>query len=312
MSIARTVRRILFRIGITLLGALLALVAFVWWYDRTGQRGDPDFDARVAAPAYPAAPGVRHPRLVLDEAHRNFHTAGGRYRAFAALAINDGYAVASNGAVFTAEALRGVDLLVIANAMGEDGHEGRPAFTPDEDAAVAAWVRHGGSLLLIADHAPFGGAAARLASQFGVTMHLRYARDDEFHDGWDNERLVFSRDNGLLAANAITDGRSPAERVRRVVTFTGQSLSGPPEAIELLRLGDGAYDWESRQVRFPARGHVQVLAHAFGAGRVVVAGEAAMFSAQIDPLGRKLGMNRSDSDDRQFLLNVLHWLTRAL
>ncbi len=122
---------------------------------------------------------------------------------------------------------------------------------------------------------------------------------------------VFSRANGLLGVNAITDGRSANERVNRVVTFTGQSLSGPDDAILLLRLGDDAYDWESRKIRFPAKGHAQALALNFGSGRVMVAGEAALFSAQVDPLGNKFGMNRADNDDRQFLLNILHWLSRA-
>lgn len=48
-----------------------------------------------------------------------------------------------------------------------------------------------------------------------------------------------------------------------------------------------------------------------GAGRVVVSGEAALFTAQVDPPGRRFGMNRADTDDRQFLLNILHWLSRA-
>jgi hypothetical protein len=305
--------RALKRIALAILVFAIVGLGFVWWYDRTGQRPDPHFDPRIPVPAYPSAPGApgRHPRVVIDEAHRNFHTAGGRYRPFAELLRSDGYAVSSNQHALGAEALNDIDVLVIANAMGPGEHEGGPAFTPDEDAAVAGWVRSGGALFLIADHAPFGSAAARLAARFGVTMHLRFARDDDFHDGWDSERLEFSRTNRLLADNAITRGRSASERVNRVVTFTGQSLSGPPDALPLLRLSDGAYDWESREVRYPATGHVQALALIAGSGRVVVSGEAALFTAQIDPLGRKFGMNRADSDDRQFLLNILHWLSRA-
>ena len=142
-------------------------------------------------------------------------------------------------------------------------------------------------------------------------MHLRFARANRFQEGWDNERLEFSRANGLLGENEITNGRTPKERVSKVVTFTGQSLTGPPEAIPLLPLSDGAYDWESRKIRYSAKGHCQALAMDFGKGRLVVSGEAALFSAQVDPLGIKFGMNRLDNDDRQFLLNILHWLSRA-
>jgi hypothetical protein len=293
-----------------LLSIAVAGIGFAWWYDRAGQHSDLDFSTHVQWPAYPAT-GGQHPRILMDEAHRNFHTASGRYKPFADLLRSDGYTVLSNDSTFTT-GMQGIDVLVIANAMGPGEHEARPAFTPEEETAVAQWVSNGGSLFLISDHAPFGAAAARLARQFGVTMYLRYARDDQFHDGWDNERLDFSRANGLLADHVITDGRSANERVNRVVTFTGQSLTGPPDTIPLLRLSDDAYDWESRRIRYPAKGHLQALALNFGKGRIVVSGEAALFSAQVDPLGIKFGMNRPDNDDRQFLLNIVHWLSHAM
>lgn len=298
-------------IGLGLVLLIGAVVGFAWWYDHVGQHSDPTFDTHIQSPAYDGGAGSVHPRVVMDEAHRNFHTASDRYQPFAELLRSDGYEVTNNQQAFTAETLTNADVLVIANAMGPDGHETRPALTPEEEAGVVEWVRRGGALFLIADHSPFGAAVARFAGRFGITMHLRFARDDRFHDGWDNERLDFSRANGLLGHNPITDGRSPNETVKRVVTFTGQSLSGPPDAIVLLRLSDDAYDWESRKIRFPAKGHAQALALNFGRGRLVVSGEAALFSAQVDPLGMKFGMNRAGNDDRQFLLNILHWLSRA-
>jgi hypothetical protein len=126
-------------------------------------------------------------------------------------------------------------------------------------------------------------------------MYLRYARDDQFHDGWDNERLLFSRDNGLLNDCLITNGRNQHERVNQVVTFTGQSLSGPNESTSLLRLSDEAYDWESRSVRYPAKGHSQAIALQYGNGCIVV-----------------VGMNRAGNDDSQFALNIVHWLSGLL
>lgn len=57
----------------------------------------------------------------------------------------------------------------------------------------------------------------------------------------------------------------------------------------------------------------------FGKGKIVVLGEAALLSAQIlrtvDADRRtimKFGMNFPGTDDRQFGLNVMHWLTGLL
>lgn len=300
--------KIIIRIVLGLVLLVAVGIAFIWWYDHVGQKADPNFRSTVQHPAYP----TEHPRILIDEAHRNFHTASDRYKPFADLMRNDGYRVDGNSLLFSPEVLNGINVLVIANALGPGDHESRPAFTPEEEATVVDWVRNGGALLLIADHAPFGGAAERLAEQFGVKMYLRYARDDQFHDGWDNERLLFSRDNGLLNDCPITNGRSSNERVNQVVTFTGQSLTGPSDSIPLLRLSDEAYDWESRSIRFPAKGHSQAIALQYGSGRIVVVGEAALFSAQVDMLGFKFGMNRAGNDDRQFALNIVHWLSGLL
>ena len=50
----------------------------------------------------------------------------------------------------------------------------------------------------------------------------------------------------------------------------------------------------------------------YGSGRVVVLGEAAMLSAQIDAEGRAFGMNYPNIDNRQFALNIMHWLSSLL
>jgi hypothetical protein len=65
------------------------------------QVADPDFDARVAKRAY----SKKHPKVAIDEAHNNFHTASGRYKPFADLITNDGYRVIENKQKFTKETL---------------------------------------------------------------------------------------------------------------------------------------------------------------------------------------------------------------
>jgi hypothetical protein len=284
------------------------------------QVNDPDFSARVDRPAFTK----KHPRVGIDEAHRNFHTREGRYKPFAALMESDGYVV-SAAPRLDSGSLKGLDILVIANAMGEvrDGIMG-PAFTPVECDAVRDWVRGGGSLLFIADHAPFGDAAVILAQRFGVEMGRGYVMDAKNSDG-NPTRLVFSAENGLLGDHAILRGRNQAERVRKIVAFTGQSLSVPANAKALMKISSDATETsdpeDQRKVAagVPAgkklSGRAQGIAMPFGRGRVAVFGEAAMFSAQvatIDGRSFKAGMNVPGNDDRQLALNVMHWLARLI
>ena len=275
-----------------------------------GQRADPSFNTKVARPAYAAA---EHPRVLFDEAHHNFHTTGGRYKPFAELIANDGYRVIPNRDKFTKAQLAKGDILLIANAlgaegMGQAGAEGS-AFSDAECDAVRDWVQVGGSLLLITDHAPFGGAAESLAKRFGVDMSKGYTSDPSHSEGGETS-LLFTRQNHLLGDHPITNGRDASERVNRVQTFTGQSLKGPAGSVAILKLADTAVD-EGENGRRSAAGRAQGLAFAFGKGRVVVLGEAAELSAQLIGVER-FGMNVPGLDNRQMALNILHWLSGLL
>ena len=123
------------------------------------QRSDPDFNATGEHPAYP----TEHPVVLFDEAHQNFHTAGGRYKPFADLITSDGFRVTPGTEKFTPALLAGCNILVIANAPGLRGGADQSAFASDECQAVQDWVKSGGSLLLITDHPPFGAGSAQLA-----------------------------------------------------------------------------------------------------------------------------------------------------
>jgi hypothetical protein len=301
------------------------------------QRADTDFDVSVARPANTTT----HPRVVIDEAHNNFHTADGRYQPFATLLRNDGYDVRAGTTPFTAASLVGVRVLVISNALGVGATAGTdtspPAFTDAENEVVSAWVRAGGSLLLVSDHTPMGEANSALAAKLGVTMGRGFVMTtDPAHRGSSPTQLVFSRGNTLLPDHPITRGRDSSERLDTVMSFTGQSLVGPAGASTILTLGAGAWELPTRAAlqalnaaaggaapsarllatheAQSAAGRAQGLAFTFGKGRVVVLGEAGMMSAQIsgaDGRGR-MGMNVPGNQNKQFVLNVLHWLTRLL
>lgn len=298
---------------------LLIIVASILQFGvaHAQQVADPNFDAKVAHPAYTK----NGPKVLFDEAHNNFHTAGGRYKPFADLITNDGYQVTPNKEKFSAPVLKGFDILVISNALGAAqmnmADAGNPAFTDAECDAVRDWVKAGGALLLIADHAPMGAANQILAVRFGVDMSKRFTIDTENYDKESNNPgfIVYTRESGRLADHPVTRGRNDSERVNKIVAFTGQSLKGPPESFAFMKLADSALDVLQGVNRDPASaaGRAQGLLMSFGKGRVIVLGEAAMLSAQIaGPDKKAFGMNRPGIDNRQLALNIMHWLAGLL
>lgn len=303
-------------------GAVIVVTAGVLVWALLREPGaDSAYDTTVAAPQLVQ----RRPRVLFDAGHRNAHSPRGRYGPFCKLIESDGCRVSTIGGTIDGEALRAGDILVIVNACGPGDGEQRTEspFSAAECDAIAGWVNGGGSLLLVADHHPYGEAAAKLAGLFGVEMSGGWT-DDETHaraGSGDPGQLLFSRENGLLGEHAITRG------VNVVETFTGQSLKGPPGATSLLRLADTAVDRIPksasseekdgvRRTTFqtedrPAGGRSQGLAMQHGKGRVVVLGEAAMLTAQVDAnSGRKFGMNAGGNDDREFALGVVRWLAK--
>jgi hypothetical protein len=282
------------------------------------QVADTAFHPPVPHPAFSAGRG---PVVAVDAGHHNFHTADGRYAPFASLLARDGFTVRSLTQPFSPRALDGVRVLVVANALNAANAERwalptPSAFTSEEIAAVRGFVWGGGALLLIADHMPFPGAAAELAAAFDFQMANGFAMPPT------SGPLVFRRTDGTLVNDPITRGRGPDERVDSVATFTGQAFQGPgtarpllvlPKGVTLL-LPDEAWQFDSTTRRADATGWWQGAVRTYGRGRVAVFGEAAMFSAQrAGPASSPMGMNAPiAAENPQFLLNVMHWLVRAL
>ncbi|HEX6731019.1 MAG TPA: hypothetical protein VF074_13435 [Pyrinomonadaceae bacterium] len=279
------------------------------------QMADPEFNTSVSDPAYSKS----GPRVLFDEAHNNFHTMDGRYKPFVELIINDGYRVIRNRGPFTKLSLDSFKVLIIANALGgedmDDEGADKAAFTDIECDVVRDWVRGGGSLLLIADHAPFGGAAANLAKRFDVEMSKGFTYDEANSAEGNPSFIIYSRENKLLLQHPITEGRKASEKINSVMSFTGQSLIGPKDSRSVLKLSDTAKDTPDRNSNSStsAAGRAQALTFKFGKGRVVIQGEAAMLSAQIAGSEKfKMGMNVPGTDNRQYALNLMHWLSGIL
>ncbi len=306
--------------------AIASLIALLVTAGAASAQQVPDRDYRppVTAPAYADGDG---PVVCVDEGHRNFHTIDHRFWAFAELLRRDGFVVRANPGPFSAQALEDCRILVVANADAPPASgSARPtvAFDIGEISAVRRWVEGGGSLLLIADHRPYGGAAAPLAMAFGVRFTDGFAVDGYSPDTRQVARpgpTLFRASDGTLRPHAIVNGRNQAEAIATVRTFTGQAFLGAEALQPLLAFPRGYVLLPDRPAQLPDRvagmpidRWLQGGVMTSGQGRAGFFGEAAMFSAQVaGPDRTPMGMNAPGAEQNfQFVLNVLHWLAGLL
>ncbi len=296
------------------------LILFFFSVQLFGQQiADESFDPPVPDPLYPKGQG---PVVRIDKGHHNFHTRTGRYQTFARLLEKDGYRVEDHEGRFTSDGLEDTDVLVISNALHEingpqnDSTWALPnpsAFTDAEIKTLNKWVKGGGRLFLIADHMPFPGAAKKLAATFGFEFHNGFNRNPDKRGP-----SFFTLEKGALGSNALTKGRNETERVDFAVSFTGQAFRIPPDATPILTFQDAsvqlypdtAWQFQPDTPKVPIKGWSQGAYKLFGKGRIVVFGEAAMFSAQLGGEKQvKMGMNAPFANQNyQLLLNIMHWL----
>lgn len=269
---------------------------------------DTAFHFVIQKPAYPYGQGST---IAVDAAHNNFHTLDNRYGPFGKVLEGDGYRLVSNAGPVTASVLASCKIFVISNPLDSSnlGAWRLPtpsAFSPPEISAINNWVREGGRLLLIADHMPFAGAAQALAQSFGFEYINCFALDNR------NRNLErFYRNNRSLADDQMTLG------VDTVVTFTGSAFKIPKNAVPILSLNnytlslpEVAWQFEENTPTMPGEGYYQGAYLTYGTGKIVVMGEAAMFTAQLTGSNRSpVGLNRPEArQNNQLLLNIIHWL----
>lgn len=282
----------------------------------------------TATPPNMVPPPPPESTVLVDRAHHNGHNLFTTLRPLAAMLSSEGYSLISSESSFDPEGLARGSVLVISNALNQRNAGGDwslptpSAFENVEIQAVQDWVQEGGSLLLIADHMPFPGAAEALAAAFGVTFNNGFAFDATqipapFTCLEPRQIQVFRRSDGSLADHAITNGRNAAERVDSVATFTGQAFEPDGVTASLLTFGSTAVSWtpevawqfDSETPELIVDGWRQGAVREFGLGRVALFGEAAMFTEQTCGSGFPMGMNApAASQNRQFILNLFRWL----
>jgi len=296
---------------------LILTVAFSSCKETPVQDVDNNFDVTVESPTFKE----NKPVILFDEGHNNFHKTNGLYQPFANLVQNDGYELRILTTLVTAELLSSGSIYVIANAKGKGDLNDTPAFTEDETEIIKNWVMNGGSLLLIADHFPFGSAVENLGRKLGIEFQKGVVQDSIYYDKKSNDhsQLEFSKENRLLTEHAIAKG------INKVITFTGQSIKCmDTSSISFLTLSDAAYDITPNtkiikdgddtrvEVTYDnpqsAKGRSQGVALKLGKGKIVCLGEAAMLTAQKNRDNNKVGMNYNPSN-KKLALNIMHWLT---
>lgn len=300
---------------------------------RQPQQADPDFKPQNTTKTFFEQ---NSPIVFIDEAHNNFHTADGRYNAFSQVLSSDGYTIKRNKEDFTSESLKKADILVIANALDANRRDWTPpyrgAFDAEEVQVIKKWVFEGGALLLIVDHMPFPKASESLALAFGF----------KFTNGHVDEAM-FRLDNGSLTEHPITteaksdaqnnyqpniyDGLSALTKtepklITQIRTFGGSAFQPPKDAQSLLVLGKGSmsllpkipFQVNSKTPRESMAGWSQGAVLQVGDGRIAVFSEAMMFTSQLYiPTGKKHGLvSKGAHQNEQFLLNVMHWLSKKI
>jgi hypothetical protein len=277
----------IFRFGLGI--AALGLVWTVW----------PAPGARAYVIAHRGSRSRYHlgPRVSIDLGHFNDAPADSRFLALADLLSWDGYRVSRSKQYLVPEYLKDFSVLVIGNAMpyptgvrhlAEAAGFRHATFGADEVEAVRDWVKAGGSLLLEADAPESGNAAGALALALGLAFH-------------DCAAPVFLPEVER-GQHPILDGRSEyEERVENVAVVANGWIEVAPggQAVALLKALDPASCGAGKPI---------AMALSFGRGRVVA------LSAQLErdeDLIRRTHLDPRNFDNRQFVLNALHWLSHG-
>lgn len=275
------------------------------------------------------------PVVFVDAAHNNFLTLSGRYAPFGQVLKSAGYTVNASNSRFTLAHLNRADILVIANALDKKRSNWAPpytaAFTANEVVNLKQWVLEGGSLFLVADHAPFPAVISKLAEEFGIEFSNGHVSDAVFRVK--NQTLrehditcpTVEQKQTVYASRLLIDGlgvNESAKCITQVRTFGGSAFQVPDHAISLLTLHPNAvslvpkipFQVNADTPKLAIGGWSQGAVMEVGKGRVAIFSEGMMFSSQRDLKTNKVYGLRSQGAEQneRFLLNVMSWLSHVL
>jgi hypothetical protein len=167
---------------------------------------------------------------------------------------------------------------------------------------------------------PFPGAAHALAARFSLELPNDVVGETDAQGKPVIGPTTFTKSGGGISDHAITRGRNAAEAIDRVMSFSGSAFPVTGKAVSLIQYGDKgvvlfptvAREFENVS-RALAPGWSQGVAIEHGMGRVVIFGEAAMFSSQQAGSAAPIGLTSPEAEDnQQLVLNIVRWLAADL
>ncbi len=278
------------------------------------QRPDTTFIPNVTTSLFQKDSG---PIICIDSAHNNLHTLNGGFAPFARLMRSVGFRVEDRNAIISDKTLLSVcDIYAIINSLHKSnlGNWRLPnpsAFTNQEITEINEWVKEGGRLFLVADHMPFGGAAFELAKSFGFEFSNGFARLEK--EG--NQPDYFSIENGRLLQQEFF-----GDEINSVTSFTGSAFTYPDEANIIMKFKtedvslepEIAWQFTDSTKTISLENYAQGAVFEYGEGKILVFGEAAMFTAQKvrNQNGTfRVGFNSSNAPNNQlFIIRLMEYL----
>ncbi|WP_223592998.1 Ig-like domain-containing protein [Neobacillus bataviensis] len=256
-------------------------------------------------------------KVLIDANHGNENTSadGGTYKdnlkAFTLMLQKEGYTVVENKVALTDDVLSSVKVLVLTHA--------RTALTADENAAVAKFVKNGGSLLMAGKSNNSTDPTINNVLLSDIGSSIRLGNDGVFDDSktgnfWSDPKVspYAVRLHPGLVSNYITD------RVSFIDYYSGTSLSGVDNQaltesgkVVILAKGNettyqgnikGGYTYDSISDTTGGSAIPMIASEEIGdQGRIVVSGMNIFNDKQMDESFEPKGND-------EFTLNTINWL----
>ena len=275
---------------------------------------DPSFDSKVTAPAYKNNSG---PKVLIEGGHHNVIVQWGLIKPLNDLIHADGYNPKIDSLPITKKYLSDYKIVVMNPSLPFDFGTKKEVgnlvtFSKEEIENIYNYVNNGGSLFVLIDCSPTDIAMSPLLNKFGIKTSFGTLEDSVHQDKEFGKVVVqYTKENGLLKLNhPILKGTNENEIIKSLVLYTGSAIKSD-QLTTILPISNDAKINNNGVATSLEKGYAQGLAGKVGKGKIVVLSDSEAFVAMLFGKNKaKIGMQVKAYDNKQFALNILHWLTK--